>query len=101
MTPCPASCCAARKPVPAVPYREETTMSDYIFRFPAGMPRLTFVGLEAYIMASPQGRAYVRRDIGTTVTVSLGDSFAWLRLYGLTLAAISRDHVEFGSTDDP
>jgi len=75
-------------------------MGGYIFRFPADVPKLTYEALNAYVLATPQGRAYVRRDIGTTVTVTLGDGCARLTLYGYTLAAIYPGRVEFNATDD-
>lgn len=76
-------------------------MTDYIFRFPASMPSLTYEALHAYILARPAGSIVPHRAIGTTVTVLQGDGFVWLKLYDTTLAVIFPDRVEFTSTDDP
>lgn len=76
-------------------------MGQYIFRFPAGVPKLTYEALETYVLATPMGRMNVRRDIGTTVTVTLEHDSARVRLYGYTLAVLRSHQVAFNSTDDP
>jgi len=78
-------------------------MGNYIFRFPAGMPRLTFAGLKAITDNYGTGK------IGTTVTIqesvrSLsgpGETYILFQLYDTVLARIFPGRVEFAGCDDP
>lgn len=76
-------------------------MSNYIFRFPADVPKLTYESLNAYILARPAGAILLSRAIGTTVTVLQGESFVWLKLYDTILAVIFAEKVTFSPHDDP
>jgi hypothetical protein len=63
-------------------------MPDYIFRFPADTPPLTYDGLKS------------RRRIGTTVTIHHFPGSAVLELYDTPLAVIYLDRVEFTKHGD-
>lgn len=76
-------------------------MSNYIFRFPADVPKLTCESLNAYILARPSGAILLSRAIGTTVTVLQGEGFVWLKLYDTIIAAIFPGQVSFSPHDDP
>jgi hypothetical protein len=63
-------------------------MPEYLFRFPASMPELTYAGL---------GRT---DRIGRTVRVDHWPMTRVLRLYGTVIARIYEDRVEFPVTGD-
>ena len=87
-------------------------MSGFIFRMPAGTPRLDYGGLTAYIRAAYNGEKLRYGDharIGTTVRVRYTGTRPGIvpmrdviefQLYDLTIAVISRNRVEFPFTRD-
>jgi hypothetical protein len=78
-------------------------MSEYIFRWPANIPRLGFTSLLTWLDSEPE------RTIGTTVTVrriGRGERPGDLRpviiieLYGLAIALLRSEYVYFPDTRD-
>jgi hypothetical protein len=80
-------------------------MSNYIFRFPAGTPAMTYGGLMRYV-SSHHGPDEV--PIGKTVRVRIrrpggpGHEVIDVYLYGTRIARLTQHGaVTFGRTDDP
>jgi hypothetical protein len=72
-------------------------MGEYIFRFPADMPELTYDGLTAYI-----GDGFASRKIGTTVTAEKsGSGYVRVQLYDTVIALVYFDRVRFPGPDHP
>jgi len=80
-------------------------MGEYIFRFPADTPPLTYAELSARIERQSQNHAYATGTIGTTVKIYRsnnhdGEPYVALYLYGLELANIYAGRVEFTEHGD-
>lgn len=74
-------------------------MGQYIFRWSANVPQLSYAGLRRYLDEKDAGR----REIGSTVEVRAIPGAVIFRLYELDLAIISGApmHVKFTQADDP
>lgn len=78
-------------------------MTEFIFRFPADMPELSYRPLDAEIgklCSQPNCRSCVL-EIGTTVKVRRLPLALEFRLYDTVIAYIYPGCVEFSKTDDP
>ncbi len=84
-------------------------MNEYIFRMPADTPPLTFTALRERCQRQNYANSGIGK-IGTTVTLyhmawpdrdGVAEEYIQFRLYGLMLARIYADRVEFTDTDDP
>src|ERR1700743_864782 len=77
---------------------------NFIFRYPADMPELSYEVLAAKLDELCDHRRCVScaLEIGTTVKVRrTGEGGVSLRLYGLDIAHITAGYVTFGNADDP
>lgn len=80
-------------------------MSEYIFRFPAAMPELTFEALTSRLRAlcDREQCTSCYDEIGTTVQVRWirSKNAIMIRLYGTTIAILSDDGSVQFPADDP
>lgn len=77
-------------------------MSEFIFRMPEGTPEMTYEGLSAYMDSQPEvpyANGGYFTEIGSTVTLTAmnprGGPRIDVRLYGLLIASIYANQVEF------
>lgn len=86
----------------------QTIMNEFIFRMPAGTPEMTYEGLRAYMDSRskswfPYANSGRYWKVGSTITltqmnphsVSQGGPHIDVRLYGLLVARVYPDRVEF------
>ncbi len=65
-------------------------MTNYIFKFPEGMPRFDYQSLADYI-----GTGNYRREVGTTVLLQRYDDYVGVFLYGFPIAYVGPLSVLF------